>query len=164
MDFIDRLAGFLRDIMGTGDSSPGKSSSQGQSSRPSAYQDPDLRDAWEELDDYMRGGTGQGTGGRTGQADGRAGGPSGGSRAGQGGRQESRRTPGPVDESLRQDYANLEVPFGADIETVRKSYKTLMLRYHPDKHAGNPEKQRIALEITKKVNQSFERIRSRQEG
>ena len=141
MDFIDRLAGFLRNLLGD--------SSREKSSRSSGYQDPDLRDAWEELDDYLRGGSGERrqAGGRT-----------------RGGRQESRGVRPPPDESLRQDYANLEVPFGADIETVRRSYKALMLRYHPDKHAGDPEKQRIALEITKKVNQSFERIRSRHEG
>ena len=69
----------------------------------------------------------------------------------------------PPEESLRQDYANLEVPFGADIDTVRRSYKSLMMKYHPDKHAGDVEKQKIALEITKKVNESFERIRARQE-
>jgi curved DNA-binding protein CbpA len=39
-----------------------------------------------------------------------------------------------------------------------------MMKYHPDKHAGDPEKQKIALEITKKVNESFERIRARTEG
>ena len=140
--FIDKLAGFLRDLMGNGGSAP-----RAKSTGSAGYQDPDLREAWEELDDYMRGGTGE----RKQQ-----------SRR-QGGTQESRGSRPPVDESLRADYANLEVPFGSDIETVRNSYKTLMLRYHPDKHAGNPEKQRIALEITKKVNQSFERIRSRHE-
>jgi DnaJ-domain-containing protein 1 len=140
MDFIDRLAGFLRDLLGD--------TTRERPSRSSGYQDPDLRDAWEELDDYMRGGTGERTQAR-------------GQRSG---RQESGGIRPPADESLRQDYANLEVPFGADIETVRKSYKTLILRYHPDKHAGDPEKQRIALEITKKVNQSFEKIRSRHEG
>jgi curved DNA-binding protein CbpA len=70
----------------------------------------------------------------------------------------------PVDESLRQDYANLEVPFAADIDTVRRSYKALMLKYHPDKHGGDPQKQKIALEITKKINESFERIRAGHEG
>ncbi len=75
----------------------------------------------------------------------------------------SSREQRPPDPRLRQDYANLEVPFGADIETVRKSYKTLMMKYHPDKHAGDPEKQSVALEITKKINESFERIRSRHE-
>ena len=54
--------------------------------------------------------------------------------------------------------------FPFDIEMVRKSYKSLMLKYHPDKHAGDPQKQRIALEITKKINESFERIRARHEG
>jgi DnaJ-domain-containing protein 1 len=144
--FIDRLAGFLRDLLGDGSSAARTKSTGSQ-----GYQDPDLREATEELDDYLRGGTGERrqAGGRQGDR--------------QGGRQESRGSRPPADESLRADYANLEVPFGADIETVRNSYKTLMLRYHPDKHAGDPEKQRIALEITKKVNQSFERIRSRHE-
>ena len=152
--FIDRIAGFLRDLFG----SEGSSSRAKPTGSP-GYQDPDLRDAWEELDDYMRGGTGErtGQGDRTSRAGPNEGGPN------QGGRQQSRGWRPPADESLRQDYANLEVPFGADIETVRKSYKTLILRYHPDKHAGDPEQQRIALEITKKVNQSFERIRSRTE-
>jgi DnaJ-domain-containing protein 1 len=146
--FIDRLAGFLRDLLGDGGSS-----SRGKSAGPTAYQDPDLRDAWEELDDYMRGGTGQRT---------KPGDPNRG-QSSQDGRRQSRGTRPAADESLRQDYANLEVPFGAGIDTVRRSYKTLMMRYHPDKHAGDPEKQRLALEITKKVNQSFERIRSRHE-
>ena len=72
----------------------------------------------------------------------------------------ARPRPAP-DESLRGDYANLEVPFGADIEEVKRSYKSLVLRYHPDRFAADPEKQGIALEITKKINQSFERIRDR---
>ncbi|MGA2639753.1 MAG: J domain-containing protein [Spirochaetia bacterium] len=143
--FIDRLADLLRTLLGDGGSSRRRSTG-GDGASPdadgAAYRDPDFRDAWEELDDYMRGGSGA----RTSRAE----------------RQQTRRPRPPVDESLRQDYANLEVPFGADIETVRKSYKSLMLRYHPDKHAGDPEKHRISLEITKKINESFERIRSRQ--
>jgi len=86
--------------------------------------------------------------------------PRTGTRAGR-----NRPRPGvPPTNPLRPDYANLEVPFGSDIETVRTSYKSLMLKYHPDKHAGDPDRQKIALEITKKVNESFERIRARHEG
>jgi len=146
MDFIDRLADILRSLMGNrSDERSGLSSGQGQ-----PYGDPDLRAAWEELEDYMRGGPG-GSGG------------SSSSRTGPGstGDQRRWRPEPPVDESLRKDFANLEVSFGADIETVRRSYKVLMLRYHPDKFAGHPEKQRDALEITKRINESFERIRSR---
>lgn len=140
MDFIDRLADILRSLMGDrGDEPAERRSRQGQ-----AYRDPDLRAAWEELEDYMRGGS------------------RGGAGPGFSGDQRRGRPEPPVDESLRKDFANLEVPFGADIETVRRSYKSLMLRYHPDKFAGDPEKQRVALEITKKINESFERIRTRQ--
>ena len=137
--FVDRLADFLKSLFGDDKGGNGKESPTG----PGGFRDPDLKEAWEELDDYMRTGTS------------RSAGP------------ERHRTtssePRPPDPGLRQDYANLEVPFGADIETVHTSYKHLMLKYHPDKHFGDPEKQKIALEITKKINESFERIRSRHE-
>ena len=143
--FIDRFAEFLRGVMG-GDDHP----AAGQGSRPrQRFVDPDVQEAWEELDDYMNTGRSDGTErvrqGRGPGADGAG----------------FRQAP---DESLRQDYANLEVPFGADRMTVLQSYKALMIKYHPDKFAGDPEKQRVALEITKKVNQSYERIRSRSPG
>jgi len=171
MDFIDRLADILKSLMGDrGDDTSGRAGSRGGSRGGSfgtgsygtgshetgsqGYRDPDLRAAWEELEDYMRGGSGDGSGSGSG-ARSRGG-------AGSAGGQYRRRPEPPVDESLRKDFANLEVSFGADIETVRKSYKALVLRYHPDKFAGDPEKQRVALEITKRINQSFERIRSRQ--
>ncbi len=141
--FMDRLAEFLRSILGSDERpSPG----QGQQARR-PFVDPDLQDAWDELNDYMNAG-------RESEA------RDGGGRAG--GRGTG--APSRPDESLRQDYANLEVPFGADMETVRRSYKSLILRYHPDKHGRNPEEQRVALEITKKINESFERIREHQEG
>ncbi len=143
--FIDRLAELLKGLMGDREDGPGRSGrGDGSGSGPGPrWQDPDLRAAWEELEDYLGTGTG---------------GPSAGERAGS---QRARRPEPPVDESLRQDFQNLEVPFGADIETVRKSYKSLMLKYHPDKFASDPEKQRVALEITKKINESFDRIRNR---
>jgi len=178
MDFIDRLAEILRSLMGDkDDQGPGRPGTRaggrpGPGSVDPGFRDPDLRAAWEELEDYMRGGAGESSQAGTGYAGtGTAGtGYGGGDRPGPGsagpGGQTSdhrqRRPEPPVDESLRKDFANLEVPFGSDIETVRRSYKALVLKYHPDKFAGDPEKQRVALEITKKINQSFERIRSRQ--
>jgi DnaJ-domain-containing protein 1 len=157
--FIDRLAEFLRGLMGDSDPRPAGRTSEGAGSQ---WRDPDLRAAWEELEDYL-GGSGtarSGGAGGPGSTRGSASGTDGaGSYAGQGAR--ARRPEPPVDESLRQDFANLEVPFGSDIETVRNSYKSLMLKYHPDKFTSDPEKQRVALEITKKINQSFERIRNR---
>jgi len=134
--FIDRLAELFKSLFAPEEG-------ERPTTRPPV--DPDVQAAWEELDEYIRTGTNRSR--TSGNAD-------GSTRA---------RAPHRPDEALRQDYANLEVPFGADIEVVRASYKRLMLSYHPDKFAGNPEKQRIALEIAKKINQSFERIRSQQE-
>jgi hypothetical protein len=153
MDLLDRIAVVLRALFGDAESTnrpresgPSARQSGGSSSRPA---DPDLAAAWDELNDYL-GADRRETGGGSPR--------SGDQRYGRG----PRNSPMPP-ESLRPDYANLEVPFGADIETVRRSYKRLMLHYHPDRHAGSAEKLRVATEITKKVNESFERIRSFQE-
>lgn len=62
-------------------------------------------------------------------------------------------------ESLRQDYANLEVSFGAPFEEVKRSYKKLLRRYHPDRHSSDPEKLKLATEITTKINESYNRIK-----
>jgi DnaJ-class molecular chaperone len=61
-------------------------------------------------------------------------------------------------EGLARDYANLELKPGAAEEDVRKSYKRLLIKYHPDKFAGSPEKQAIATEVTTKLNESYKRI------
>ena len=149
--FIDRLADLLRGLMGDTDERArrhdrGPATGGGDAAGP-AWRDPDLRAAWEELEDYL--GTGSGASAKAREAGRGAGG------------QNARRAEPPADESLRQDFKNLEVPFGSDIETVRASYKALMLKYHPDKFASDPEKQRVALEITKKINESFDKIRNR---
>jgi DnaJ-class molecular chaperone len=129
-NFFDRLGELFRGLF-----------SEGNEGETAGARDPDLEEAWKELDEYLR----------TGRDAPRT------SGANAHGRARASRTP---DESLRTDYANLEVPFGAGIEEVKRSYKSLVLRYHPDRFAADPEKQRVALEITKKINQSFERIRS----
>jgi len=62
--------------------------------------------------------------------------------------------PAPPDE-LRLAYAALEVPFGADFATVRKSYRTLMRKYHPDRHTGSPDKQKAATELAQKLSLAY---------
>jgi DnaJ-domain-containing protein 1 len=146
-DFVDRLAALLKGLLGRGGGE-----SPGQAAGKPRFVDPDVSQAWEELDEYMR------TGRDPPRQETRGGAGTGRDR--RSGERARRHAP---DEDLRQDYANLEVPFGADIETVRRAYKTLIMRYHPDKHSGDPEKLRIATEITMKINESFDRIRSRTE-
>ena len=66
----------------------------------------------------------------------------------------------PPDE-LRLAYAALEVPYGADFATVRKSYRVLMRKYHPDRHAASPEKQRAATELAQKLTAAYDLIEKR---
>ena len=59
------------------------------------------------------------------------------------------------DAATRQAYAALEVPPGSDFETVRKAYRTLMRKYHPDLHNDRPENQKAANELTQKLTDSY---------
>lgn len=56
-------------------------------------------------------------------------------------------------------YANLEVPFGADLKTVEAAWKSLQRRYHPDLHGQDPQRQKTATEIVKGLNRAYEAIK-----
>jgi DnaJ-domain-containing protein 1 len=81
----------------------------------------------------------------------------GGARPSDGGRA---RKSAPPDE-LRLAYAALEVPYGSDFATVRKSYRALMRKYHPDRHTGSPEKQKAATELAQKLSAAYQVIERR---
>ena len=70
------------------------------------------------------------------------------------------RRPSPEDE-VRRAYAALEVPVGSNFETVRKSYRALMRKYHPDRHAGSPEKQKTATELAQKLTEAYKLLEKR---
>ncbi len=73
----------------------------------------------------------------------------------------SANIPGKQDPALARYYANLEVPYGSDITTVRASWKKLLKRYHPDLHSDNPEKQQIAEELVKQLNHAYRELEKR---
>jgi DnaJ-domain-containing protein 1 len=65
----------------------------------------------------------------------------------------SRRTASPPprrsdDAAIRQAYAALEIAPGSDFEAVRKAYRTLMRKYHPDLHKGHPDANKVAQGLT----------------
>jgi DnaJ-domain-containing protein 1 len=68
--------------------------------------------------------------------------------------------PGPVDDVARA-YAVLEVPPGSSFEVVRRSYRTLMRKYHPDRHAHAPEKQKAATELAQKLTEAYRLLERR---
>ena len=73
------------------------------------------------------------------------------------------RTPSPRrtaagDEAIRKAYAALEVPAGSDLETVKRSYRRLMRKYHPDLNAGSPEKQRAATDLSQRLTEAYKTL------
>lgn len=102
-------------------------------------------EAWEELEEYLR------TGEERPRPDGAAGPGGAAGSAGQ-------RPP-----AAAQDYRNLELDPGADFATVKQAYRRLMRTYHPDRYADDPERQRVATQISAKLNASFNRIREASE-
>ena len=132
--FFDRLGDLLQSLLG------------GDSPRSSGYdsRDPDMREAIEELDAYLESG-GFGAGDRGGDDR-----HSAGSR--------TRSGSNHAEEALRKDYATLEVAFGAPFAEVRTAYKRLLHKYHPDRFSGDGEKLNLANEVTRRLNEAFDRI------
>ena len=62
------------------------------------------------------------------------------------------------DEAIRRAYAALEVPPGSDLETVKRSYRRLMRKYHPDLNAGSTEKQRAATDLTQRLTDAYKTL------
>ncbi|GHU14862.1 hypothetical protein FACS1894161_5550 [Spirochaetia bacterium] len=144
MGIADRLAEVLKSYLNNGNGAatprPGKSG-------PSA--DPDLRAAWEELDEFLGTGTkrGEAFAKKTShtEAEWRTEARGGGAQ---------KRPP----EALRPDYAELGLPFGAPLEECKSAYKALLKIHHPDRHAGHEGNLRKATEKSARINAAFDRI------
>ena len=92
------------------------------------------------------------------------------------GRHRQTRAPGPahgsrqtaaaaqsIDPELAELYSNLEVPYGSSLATVRKAWKRLLRKYHPDRHSKDPEKRKIADELAQRLNGAYEQLQKRLE-
>ncbi|NOY91629.1 MAG: DnaJ domain-containing protein [Deltaproteobacteria bacterium] len=69
-----------------------------------------------------------------------------------------RSEPSPRHKQLRSYYANLELSPGASAEDVKRAYRSLMRRYHPDKHADDPEKYRAATELARSLTEAYQAL------
>jgi hypothetical protein len=52
-------------------------------------------------------------------------------------------------------YRTLEVPVDSEFEIVRKSYRRLVAKYHPDRFAEEPAKYEAATEVTRKITIAY---------
>ena len=60
-----------------------------------------------------------------------------------------------VSKTIEQYFANLEVEPGADLETIKRAYRRLMRKYHPDKHANDPTKYKAATELAQSLTKAY---------
>jgi len=104
-------------------------------SGPGRAGDPDLDEAMDELDEFL--------------ATGRS--PSS--------TPVKPRNPNPLTDELRRAFAVLKCSPSDDLYLVKTAYKRLLRTYHPDRHGDDPEKQRVATEITQELNDSYRRVR-----
>ncbi len=105
--------------------------------KPAYGTDSDFHDAWEELEEFMKIGMGPSSSFNSATTD-------------TGKKNRS------VPDELRKDYETLQVEFGAPFSEVKSAYKKLMLTYHPDHHSHD---QKIATEMTQRINLAFTRIK-----
>ena len=66
------------------------------------------------------------------------------------------RTPHPFE----REYRLLGAPVGSDLETVRDCWRRLVRETHPDRFAGQPERQQRATESLRRLNEAYERLRA----
>ncbi len=62
------------------------------------------------------------------------------------------------EKTIEDYYANLEVPYGADKQEVKESYRRLMKRYHPDRFSDYPEMQELATEISQELTRAYREV------
>jgi hypothetical protein len=60
-------------------------------------------------------------------------------------------------------YRTLEVPVDSEFEIVRKSYRRLVAKYHPDRFADEPAKYEAATEVTRKITIAYNGIKAMHE-
>jgi DnaJ-domain-containing protein 1 len=82
-------------------------------------------------------------------------GPGPSSSAGAGSSSGRPPKPGSHDAQLAEWYRVLDLSAGADMQQIKTAYRQAMRKYHPDMHAGNPQKQKAATELSMRVTAAY---------
>ena len=68
---------------------------------------------------------------------------------------DSKDIPNENNTQERQYYKILEVEYGADFDEIKKAYKRLLKKYHPDLFVNQPEKLEAAQKVSAKINEAY---------
>jgi DnaJ-domain-containing protein 1 len=63
------------------------------------------------------------------------------------------------DPKIASHYAALQLPYGADVGQVKRAYRALMRKYHPDLHGSDPRRQQQANEVTQHLSEAYQALR-----
>jgi DnaJ-domain-containing protein 1 len=63
--------------------------------------------------------------------------------------------PGSTEAQLLEWYRVLDLDLGADMAQIKTAYRQMMRKYHPDMHAGSPQKQKAATELSMRVTTAY---------
>jgi DnaJ-domain-containing protein 1 len=77
---------------------------------------------------------------------------------------DHRREQPETDPVLARCYAELGIPYGADFNQVRRTWRRLMREHHPDVQGEDPDRQRASTELAQRLNEAFGEIRRRLSG
>ena len=66
--------------------------------------------------------------------------------------------PGSADAQLLEWYSTLDLQVGADMAQIKSAYRQMMRKYHPDMHAGSPQKQKAATELSMRVTTAYNNL------
>lgn len=65
---------------------------------------------------------------------------------------------------MRDPYQVLGIPRSASDDEVKKAYRALARKYHPDNYAGKPEAAASAENIMKEINEAYDTIQRERSG
>ena len=63
--------------------------------------------------------------------------------------------PGSTEAQVLDWYRVLDLQPGADMAQIKTAYRQMMRKYHPDMHAGSPQKQKAATELSMRVTTAY---------
>jgi hypothetical protein len=156
MSIMSRLGDLLRSYLSDDSFDNDDNGFGAGTARDDVHGDPDLDNAWAELNGFLGGASSAWTGRARDWEDpyrSRA-----GAREDWGEfRAETGTRKGPP-ERLRADFAELGVAFGADEETCKAAYKKLLKIHHPDRHSGHEGNMKKATATSARINAAYENI------
>ena len=140
MGIWDRLGNLIKSYISNDDESVfGEKSSQRRSDPEWKSRDSDLDAAYEELDDFLRGNSGN-------------------AKAGKSDDKKTSTWKRPMPEDIKKAFVELGLTLEAGVEECKEAYKKLLKTHHPDHHSKHEENLKNATDRTTKINAAYERL------